>query len=59
MVLTNCKRSSKIINIEQMFGIKGDEIMKNYDEILFNMINEDTIDIILQILKDYLSQHES
>ena len=42
-----------------MFGIKGDEIMKNYDEILFNMINEDTIDIILQILKDYLSQHES
>jgi hypothetical protein len=27
----------------------------NYDEILKNMINEDNIDIIIQIIKDYLS----
>ncbi len=33
--------------------------MNNYDEILFEMINEDTIDIILKILTDCLSQLES
>jgi hypothetical protein len=33
--------------------------MNNYDEILLEMINEDTIDIILKILTDYLSQLES
>ena len=42
-----------------MFGVKGDTIMSNnYDEILKSMINEDTIEIILQIIKDYLSQLE-
>jgi hypothetical protein len=29
--------------------------MSNYDKILQNMINEDNIDIIIQIIKDYLS----
>lgn len=33
--------------------------MNNYDEILLEMINEDTIDIVLQVLIDYLSQLES
>lgn len=32
--------------------------MNNYDEILAEMINEDTIDIIIEIIKDYLSQLE-
>jgi hypothetical protein len=32
--------------------------MKNYDEILLKMINEDTIEIIKKIIKDYLSQYE-
>jgi hypothetical protein len=32
--------------------------MKNYDEILLEMINEDTMDIIIKIIKDYLSQYE-
>ena len=43
-----------------MFGMKrGITIMSNYDEILKNMINEKTIDIIIKIIKDYLSQLES
>jgi hypothetical protein len=33
--------------------------MNNYDEILLEMMNEDTIDLILKILTDYLSQLES
>lgn len=33
--------------------------MRNYDEALKNLINEKTIDIIIQIIKDYLSQLES
>lgn len=33
--------------------------MSNYDEVLSKMINEDTIKIIIKILKDYLQQHES
>ena len=33
--------------------------MDNYDEILTNMINEDTAEIIIQILIGFLSQHES
>ena len=33
--------------------------MGNYDEKLKSMINKDTIEIILKIIKDYLSQHES
>ena len=33
--------------------------MNNYNEILLEMINEDTIDLILKILTDYLSQLES
>jgi hypothetical protein len=32
--------------------------MKNYDEILSKMINEDTIEIIIKIIKDYLLQLE-
>ena len=43
-----------------MFGIGGYTIMSdNYDEILKSMINENTKEIILKIIKDYLSQHES
>ena len=30
--------------------------MENYDEILLNMINEDNVDLIIQMLIDYLSQ---
>ena len=33
--------------------------MKNYDEILLAMLNEDNIDLIIQIITDYLSQLES
>lgn len=33
--------------------------MENYDEILLNMINEDNIDLIIQMLIDYLSQLEA
>lgn len=33
--------------------------MENYDEILLNMINEDNIDLIIQMLIDYLSQFEA
>ncbi len=33
--------------------------MKNYDELLLAMINEDTIDIILKFLTDYLSTFEA
>ena len=33
--------------------------MNNYDEMLLAMINEDTIDIVLKVLIDYLSQLES
>lgn len=33
--------------------------MENYDEILLNMINEDNVDLIIQMLNDYLSQLEA
>ena len=33
--------------------------MNNYDEILLAMINEDTIDMIIQFLTDYLSMFEA
>lgn len=33
--------------------------MSNYDEQLRSMINENTIEIILKIIKDYLLQLES
>ena len=33
--------------------------MENYDEILLNMINEDNVDLIIQMLTDYLSQLEA
>lgn len=33
--------------------------MNDYDEILLEMINEDTIDIVLKTITDYLSQLES
>jgi hypothetical protein len=33
--------------------------MKNYDETLLAMINEDNIELIIQIITDYLSQLES
>lgn len=42
-----------------MFWRKRGYIMNNYNEILLEMINEDTIDLILKILTDYLSQLES
>ena len=32
--------------------------MKNYDEILLNMVNDDNIDIIIEIIIEYLSQLE-
>lgn len=33
--------------------------MENYDEKLLNMVNEDNIDLIIQMLNDYLSQLEA
>ena len=33
--------------------------MKNYEEILKNLINEDTADMIIQFLTDYLSSLEA
>lgn len=33
--------------------------MSKYDEILSKMINDDTIEIIIKMLRDYLQQHES
>ena len=33
--------------------------MKNYDEILLKMVNDDNIDIIIEIIIEYLSQLES
>ena len=41
-----------------MFDLEGIK-MRNYDEVLKNLINEKTIDIIIQIIKDYLSLLES
>ena len=59
MVLTNCKRcpynNNHRTNVRCMRGI----FMKDYDKILLKMINENTIEIIIKIIKDYLSQHES
>lgn len=33
--------------------------MKNYDEILLAMLNEDNIDLVIQFLTDYLIQVEA
>ncbi len=33
--------------------------MENYDKTLLAMINEDNIELIIQIITDYLSQLES
>lgn len=33
--------------------------MNNYDEILLEMINENTIDMIIEFLTDYLSSLEA
>jgi hypothetical protein len=33
--------------------------MKNYDEILLDLINEDNADIVIGIILNYLSQLES
>lgn len=33
--------------------------MKNYDEILLKMVNDDNIDTIIAIIIEYLSQLES
>lgn len=33
--------------------------MKNYDEILLKIVNDDNIDIIIEIIIKYLSQLES
>ena len=32
--------------------------MENYDEILLKMVNEDNIDAVIEIIKEYLSQLE-
>ena len=32
--------------------------MSNHDKELLELINEDTIDLIIEIIKDYLSQRE-
>lgn len=32
--------------------------MKNYDKILLKMINDDTREVIIKIIKDYLSSLE-
>lgn len=32
--------------------------MKNYDEILLKIVNDDNIDIIIEIIIEYLSQLE-
>ena len=32
--------------------------MSNHDKELLELINENTIDLIIQIIKDYISQHE-
>jgi hypothetical protein len=44
-----------------MFGCQkgGYEFMKNYDEILLDLINEDNADIVIGIILNYLSQLES
>lgn len=33
--------------------------MENYDEILLKMVNEDNIDTIIKLIKEYLLQLES
>lgn len=33
--------------------------MKNYDEILLDLLNEDNIDLVIEIITNYLSQLES
>ena len=33
--------------------------MENYDEILLKMVNEDNIDTIIELIKEYLLQLES
>lgn len=33
--------------------------MKNYDEILLDLLNEDNIDFVIKMLTDYLSQLEA
>jgi hypothetical protein len=33
--------------------------MKNYDEILLQIVNDDNIDIVIKIITEYLSQLES
>lgn len=32
---------------------------KDYDKILLKMVNKNTRSLIMKVLKDYLSQHES
>jgi hypothetical protein len=33
--------------------------MKNYDELLLQIVNDDNIDIVIKIITEYLSQLES
>ncbi len=33
--------------------------MKNYDEILLDLLNEDNIDLVIEFLIDYLSMFEA
>lgn len=35
------------------------EFMDKYDEILLSLLNDETMPIIIGIIIDYLSQHES
>lgn len=37
----------------------GIKFMENYDELLLAMIDKDNIELIIQIITDYLSQLES
>ena len=39
-----------------MFGIKGGTIMSNYDEKILKMLNDETREIIIKTLKDFLEQ---
>ncbi len=39
-----------------MFGIKGDAIMSKYDKLLLKMLNDETREIIIKTLKDFLAQ---
>jgi hypothetical protein len=54
------------IKSEQLFGIeiitiatRGIKTMDKYDERLLNMVDEETIDIAIEVILDFLSQLQS